>query len=68
MRRFRLIRDVDESGVSGIGHVADGVRFLDGTTVVRWLGNRASTVVWDSIADVEAIHGHGGATRLIWID
>ena len=67
-RRFKLIRDVDVSGVSGIGHVADGVRFEDGTTVVRWRGERCSTVVWDSIADVEAIHGHGGHTRLIWVD
>ena len=68
MRRFRLIRDVDVSGVSGVGHVADGIRFRDGTTVVRWLGDRSSTVVWDSIADVEAIHSHGGATRIVWID
>lgn len=68
MRRFRLLRDVDVSGVSGIGHVADGVRFADGTTVVRWRGDRASTVIWESIADVEAIHGHNGATRMEWID
>jgi hypothetical protein len=67
-RRFKLVRDVDVSGVSGIGHVADGVRFPDGTVAVRWRGDRCSTVVWDSIADVEAIHGHGGHTRLVWVD
>jgi hypothetical protein len=24
--------------------------------------------VWHSIDDVEAIHGHGGATRVVWIE
>lgn len=65
-RRFRLERDVDVSGVSGAGVVADGVVFSDGVTVVRWRGARRSTVVWDSLDDVEAIHGHGGATRVVW--
>ncbi len=68
MRRFLLARDVDVSGVSGTGVVAQGVVFDDGTAVVRWLGERRSTVVWSSIADVEVIHGHGGATRIEWVD
>lgn len=67
-RRFKLLRDVDVSGVSGVGHVADGVVFPDGTTVVRWRGNTASTVVWDSPEDVVAIHGHSGSTLLVWVD
>ena len=68
MRRFQLQRDHDVSGISGTGIVADGVEFPDGTTVIRWRGERQSTVVWPSIEDVEAIHGHGGATRIVWID
>lgn len=67
-RRFRLIRDRDVTGASGTGHVADGVQWPDGTATVRWRGNRASTVHWDRVADAEAIHGHGGATRIEWID
>lgn len=67
MRLFQLVRDVDVTGVSGTGTVADGVVFPDGTTVLRWRGDRQSTVVWPSIADVEAIHGHGGATRVEWL-
>lgn len=63
---FHLQRDADESGVSGTGRVADGVEFQDGTVVLRWLGSRASTVVYASIADVEAVHGHGGKTRLVF--
>lgn len=68
MRRFQLHRDHDVSGVSGIGVVAEGVEFTDGTCVVRWLSDRRSTVVWGSIGDVQAIHGHGGATRIVWTD
>lgn len=68
MRRFYLLRHVDVSGVSGVGRVADGVTFTDGTTVVRWGGDRSSTVVWESIDDVLAISGHGGATELVWVD
>jgi len=68
MRRFYLQRDVDVSGVSGEGRVADGVQFEDGTMVIRWLGDRPSTVVWNSFFDAMQVHGHGGATRFVWID
>lgn len=68
MRRFRLVRDQDISGVSGLGHVADGVLFEDGKVVTRWRAKIAQTCVWDSIEHVEAVHGHGGATRIEWID
>lgn len=68
MRRFELHRDVDVSGVSGTGVVAEGVAFADETAVIRWLGPRSSTVIWSSIADAIAIHGHGGATRFVWFD
>jgi hypothetical protein len=67
-RRFQLARDVDVSGVSGVGIVADGVVFPDGVSVIRWRGERRSTVVWPSVEDVEAIHGHNGATRIEWVD
>jgi hypothetical protein len=67
MRLFQLHRDVDVSGISGTGIVADGVVFPDGVTVIRWRGDRQSTVVWPHVDDVEAIHGHGGATRIVWL-
>lgn len=67
-RIFTLVRDVDVSGVSGTGLVAWGVVFPDGKVATRWNGAVAQTCVWDSIADVEAIHGHGGATRVEWLD
>jgi hypothetical protein len=68
MRRFTLVREVDPSGVSGVGVVACGVQFDDGTAVVRWLGDRPSTVVWQSIEDALVIHGHDGLTRAEFLD
>lgn len=66
MRTFQLTRDVDVSGVSGTGVVADGCQFPDGTVAMRWRGDRASTAIYSDVAVVEAIHGHGGATRIVW--
>lgn len=68
-RRFLLRRHQDISGVSGVGDVADGVLWPDGTAVVRWRGDNPSTVHWDrGRASVELIHGHGGATEIVWLD
>lgn len=68
LRTFEFHRDADVSGVSGTGVVADGVTFDDGVTVVRWRGERRSTVVWPSVEDAIAVHGHDGATRLVYTD
>lgn len=67
-RLFRLERTIDHSGVSGPGHVADGVVWADGTVSMRWLGKHASTVSWDGIEHADAIHGHGGDTRFVFDD
>lgn len=65
MRLFELHRDHDATGVSGVGVVAQGVQFDDGTCTLRWLGDTASTVIYDDLASVQAIHGHHGATRVV---
>lgn len=67
-RRFALLRDHDVSGVSGTGVVAFGVQFPDGRCSTRWNSARAQTCSWDDVNDVEIIHGHGGDTRLVWLD
>lgn len=67
-RRFRLLRTEDVSGVSGVGHVADGVMFYDHTTVIYWRTSHASAVFFKDINDLLSIHGHGGATTIDWID
>jgi hypothetical protein len=67
-RRFYLQRDVDLSGISGAGHVADGILWEDGTVTLRWLSKTASTVNWSCLDHVEKVHGHNGATRIVWVD
>ncbi|MFI7010009.1 hypothetical protein [Streptomyces sp. NPDC050145] len=68
-RRFVLRRRVDVSGVSGTGDVADGVLWADGTASIRWRGEHPSVVFWDrGRVSVEAIHGHQGATEIVWLD
>lgn len=70
-RRFELHRDTDITGVSGTGLVADGVVFPDGTAVLRWrVGQWPTSAVFHDrgMASVEAVHGHSGATRIVFLD
>lgn len=66
-RLFELVRSKDISGVSGIGVVAEGVEYTDGSCAVRWKGAHPSTAVWPSLSDVLAVHGHQGDTVVRWI-
>ena len=68
LKTFTMERDVDVTGYSGIGIVADGVVFPDGTCVIRWRGPIASTVGWADVADAIAVNGHDGATRFVFDD
>lgn len=69
MREFHFQRDHDVSGVSGTGRVAEGVIFEDGKVAIRWLtGNHKAITIFDSIEDAEAVHGHGGLTRVVMDD
>jgi hypothetical protein len=65
VRQFHLDRVEDVSGVSGISVVAEGVIFSDGRVAMRWLTGFRSTAIYDSIGDVEQIHGHEGRTRIV---
>jgi len=69
MRTFHLQREEDETGISGTGRVAEGVEFSDGRVAMRWQthgGEHNSTVLWDDINSVVAIHGHNGKTQIVW--
>jgi hypothetical protein len=68
VRTFRLHREVDVSGVSGTGMVCEGVQFSDDSVVIRWFGVHASIVIWRSLEDAMAIHGHDGKTQVVWDD
>lgn len=68
VRVFTLERDVDETGISGVGTVAEGIEFSDGVVCLRWLSEWPSSVVhYDrGMASVEAVHGHNGKTRIVF--
>ncbi len=68
MRRFELHRKEDVTGVSGTGVVAEGVEFSTGWVALTWLTVVNSLVFYPRIANVEHIHGHDGATRVVWLD
>lgn len=68
MRRFRLYRTEDQTGISGTGYVAEGVQFTNGKCVLSWLTSHTSLAVYDNLETLETIHGHGGRTRVDWID
>lgn len=61
-RRFMMLRRVDETGVSGVGHIADGVVFDDGTVVVHWRTATPGTTTFASLEHAKAVHGHDGKT------
>ena len=68
MRRFVLNRNVDVSGMSGTGVVAQGCEFADGSVAVFWLSEMHAWNLYGSMKAVEILHGHGGATTIEWID
>lgn len=67
-RRFALVRHVDYTGVSGVGVVAYGVVFADGHVALRWASTHPATSLWGSMDDLVAVHGHGEATSIEWLD
>ena len=68
MRRFVLVRSADPSGVSGLGTVAEGVEFSDGTAVIRWTVALVSTGIYADVETLMRVHGHGSVTLLKWLD
>lgn len=69
-RRFELHRDEDETGISGTGVVAEGMVTRDGVAMMRWLTPWPSSVCFyeRGIEAVEALHGHEGKTRIVFLD
>lgn len=66
MRAFKLVRNTDVSGISGVGIVAEGVEWSDGEVTLRWLGAHPTTEDLQSVGDVLYIHGHQGATAIVY--
>lgn len=68
MRKFKLKRIEDESGISGTGIVAEGVIFENGKCAMSWLTEYSSVCIYDGIGTVKAIHGHHGKTVILFED
>lgn len=67
-RRFVMVRSEDVSGVSGTGVVAEGTVFSNGAVAYTWL-THLQTMAWAPSIDVlKNIHGHGGKTKIVFID
>ena len=68
MRRFHLVREEDETGVSGVGTVAEGIEFTNGTVSVSWLGPHRGFDNYESMKSYMELHGHGGKTKAVYLD
>ena len=58
-RRFHLERRIDESGMSGLGRVAEGIELPNGMVVMWWLVEPHSIQQYRTLDDLRHIHGHG---------
>lgn len=72
MKTFHIIRNADESGVSGTGKVLQGTVFDDGTTVIRWTVENSpnSTAIYDTFEDFKHLHidSHPtNETEIVWL-
>lgn len=68
MRTFHLHRTEDVSGVSGVGIIAEGTLYTNTKVVISWLTVHKSMAIYDSLAEMEAIHGHDARTKIVWDD
>ncbi len=68
MRRFFLVRDVDETGCSGTGLVAQGLELDSGRAVMEWLVPPCSINIFGSVEELITVHGHSGKSKVQFID
>lgn len=71
-RVFSMVRQADETGISGVGRVLDGIVFPDGQTVIRWCveGKPASTEIYDSFdafMEIHVVSHPGNLTEIVWL-
>jgi hypothetical protein len=69
-KRFYLVRNVDKTGMSGTGYVAEGVQFSDGTCILKWISTTSAIGIYHSTVEMLHIHTHGGkdATKIEFVD
>ncbi len=66
---FKLVREEDITGISGTGIVAEGCYFYalksHPVVVIQWNTEYATTCWFNSLEDLDRIHGHDGRTKII---
>jgi hypothetical protein len=67
MQEFYLEREEDISGTSGTGIVARGIVLPSGKCVLEWTSFHTSIAIYSNLHDIEAIHGHGGKTKVVLV-
>ena len=68
IKHFYLKRIEDVSGTSGTGIVAVGSEFPSGHCIIEWLTFTSSIAIYKNVKDLEAIHSHGGKTKIVYGD
>lgn len=71
-RLFVLHRVDDVHGLSGEGIVGYGIEWADGKCATRFVSNdrvrHTPVSVWDRLSEVIRVHGHGGRTRVVYLN
>jgi len=70
-KRFYIVRNSDESGISGTGRVLDGVLFPGGKTVIKWRSKVSSVAIYETFEDFKLLHidcHPTNATDIVWLD
>lgn len=60
IRTFTVARQDDESGISGVGVIIEGVEYATGQVVIHWLfpPPRGGIAIFDSLEDFLKVHVH----------
>jgi hypothetical protein len=62
------MRHSDINGLSSVGVVAVGVVYPNGQAHMQWISYKTSFEMHSTVENLIDIHGHSGATSLVWGD
>lgn len=62
---YKMVRENDESGVSGTGHVGWVIDWPNRFVTLGWVTDPGSVATYRDMEAVDQIHGHGGKTHFV---
>jgi hypothetical protein len=65
MKKFYLMRHIDVHGNSGVGVVAEGIIFGDGTGSFTWITKHKTVTTFLKVKDLIDLHNHEGRTEIV---